>query len=198
MMQKLLAKAGFGALLIGLAMPAQAATVTFSGTRFNVDAPGPAAARCGSRTTINIRQSANSISRGTSNFGDFTPTLSHCIQLPPPGPFDLGEFLFEFASGATLFGTYAGQLTPREGGGFNVSQEHIVLGGTGLFAGATGMFTSSGTLIFGMGPPQVSQTFSGTLNAPAIPEPATWGLMIAGFGLVGGSLRRRAGRVVLA
>ena len=32
----------------------------------------------------------------------------------------------------------------------------------------------------------------------AVPEPATWAMMIVGFGLVGGVLRRRAGRVALA
>lgn len=30
------------------------------------------------------------------------------------------------------------------------------------------------------------------LVRPTVPEPATWGMMIAGFGLVGGMLRRRA------
>lgn len=32
-----------------------------------------------------------------------------------------------------------------------------------------------------------------TLTAAAVPEPATWSLLIAGFGLVGGALRRRTG-----
>ena len=31
---------------------------------------------------------------------------------------------------------------------------------------------------------------------PGIPEPATWGLMIAGFGLVGFAARRRSGNIV--
>jgi hypothetical protein len=31
-----------------------------------------------------------------------------------------------------------------------------------------------------------------TLGKPAVPEPASWALMIAGFGLVGATLRRRA------
>ncbi|MCS6986475.1 MAG: PEPxxWA-CTERM sorting domain-containing protein [Sphingomonadaceae bacterium] len=30
----------------------------------------------------------------------------------------------------------------------------------------------------------------------AVPEPATWGLMIAGFGLVGAALRRRRATVL--
>ena len=33
---------------------------------------------------------------------------------------------------------------------------------------------------------------------PAVPEPATWAMMIAGFGLVGASLRRRSVRIALA
>lgn len=33
---------------------------------------------------------------------------------------------------------------------------------------------------------------------PAVPEPATWAMMIAGFGLVGGALRRRSGRFAIA
>ena len=36
---------------------------------------------------------------------------------------------------------------------------------------------------------------SGFLAPPAIPEPATWAMMIAGFGLVGTSVRRRKARV---
>ncbi|QTD57656.1 PEPxxWA-CTERM sorting domain-containing protein [Parasphingorhabdus cellanae] len=29
------------------------------------------------------------------------------------------------------------------------------------------------------------------INVSAVPEPATWGMMIFGFGMVGGALRRR-------
>ena len=42
-------------------------------------------------------------------------------------------------------------------------------------------------------------TLTATTGATAaVPEPATWAMMIAGFGLMGGALRRRAGRPVLA
>ena len=35
-------------------------------------------------------------------------------------------------------------------------------------------------------------TFTASLAAtPAVPEPATWGLMIAGFGIAGAALRRK-------
>lgn len=33
---------------------------------------------------------------------------------------------------------------------------------------------------------------------PAVPEPATWAMMLAGFGLIGGALRNRAARPALA
>jgi hypothetical protein len=31
-----------------------------------------------------------------------------------------------------------------------------------------------------------------TINTPAVPEPASWAMMISGFGLVGGAMRRRS------
>lgn len=182
--------------LVTVAAPSLATEVLFSGSRGNVDAPGAAADRCGSRTTTSVRNDPpTATSFGTSNLGSFTPTLSHCIQLPlsavAPTSFDLGEFLFTFASGDTLFGTYAGSLSFLEPGIFSVFQTHLVTGGTGWFSGATGSFDSSGTLSFRTGRPVVDQTFSGLLNIPPVPEPGTWATMLLGFGLVGGMLRRR-------
>lgn len=186
-------------LAIGLATtatPSLATEVLFSGARGNTDAPGVAAERCGSRTTTSVRHDPpTATSFGTSNFGSFTPTLSHCIQLPPstsaPTPFDLGEFLFTFETGDTLFGTYSGSLHFLQPGLFSVFQTHLVTGGTGWFSGATGSFDSSGTLSFLTGRPVVEQTFSGLLNIPPVPEPGTWLTMLLGFGLVGGMMRRR-------
>lgn len=40
--------------------------------------------------------------------------------------------------------------------------------------------------------------FSLTVTAGAVPEPATWAMMIAGFGLVGGVMRRRQDKIALA
>lgn len=40
-------------------------------------------------------------------------------------------------------------------------------------------------------PESAGKSFSFTYGGPVVPEPATWALMIAGFGMVGGALRRR-------
>lgn len=189
-------KAAALAVALGVtATAAHAGLVSFSGSRFNIDAPGPQSSRCGARTTINIRPGANSVSTGASNLGGFVPILSHCIQLPPPGMFDLGEFSFEFAQGDILTGTYAGTLSFLAPGQFTIAQQHVVTGGTGRFAGAGGTFTSSGSLSFLNGQPQASQTFSGVLDLPAVPEPQSWALLITGFGLAGATMRRRATRL---
>ncbi len=186
------------------AMPAGAATIAFTGSRQSVDAPGPAAARCMARTTINVvHNPPTATSLGVSNLGAFTPTLSHCIQLPPsatdPTPFDLGEFTFDFGLGNTLIGTYSGFLTAISPGLFAVSQTHVVTGGTGFYLGTTGGFSSSGTLSFAGQQPTVNQAFAGSLAVPAaVPEPGTWLMLIAGFGLVGAGMRRRRVAVELS
>ncbi|WP_443969822.1 Npun_F0296 family exosortase-dependent surface protein [Sphingobium sp. CR28] len=41
-------------------------------------------------------------------------------------------------------------------------------------------------------------TEQGGTPIPAVPEPATWAMMIAGFGLVGSALRRRVSKVALS
>lgn len=40
-----------------------------------------------------------------------------------------------------------------------------------------------------------SGNFNGTANLTAVPEPATWGLMLLGFGAMGGMLRTRSRKV---
>ena len=41
------------------------------------------------------------------------------------------------------------------------------------------------------------QTFQGTVNFGAVPEPATWAMMLIGFGAIGASIRRRRTRVAV-
>lgn len=46
-----------------------------------------------------------------------------------------------------------------------------------------------------MGNSSGNGSYSGTLSFAAVPEPATWAMMIFGFGLVGGAVRRRKANV---
>jgi hypothetical protein len=41
------------------------------------------------------------------------------------------------------------------------------------------------------GTTQFIRPYTGNLSADAVPEPATWAMMLAGFGLVGFAMRRR-------
>jgi len=53
-------------------------------------------------------------------------------------------------------------------------------------------FTNIGTVDARGGPPsRLSLNFTGSIDAPAVPEPASWAMMVVGFGLVGGLARRQ-------
>jgi hypothetical protein len=192
------ALAAVGTLLLG-GGTASAAIVEFSGTRQNVNFVNPpGTGRCAPLNTVNITPSGPS-SSGTSNFGNFVLTNSHCIAGPPNAANPVraltdGEFFWEFEAGDTLFGTYIGQAV-WEAGVVSGMEDMTVLGGTGRFLGATGLIFSRGTLGFGMVDGRPVGIFNGTvegrLDAPAIPEPASWAMLIAGFGVVGAVTRRR-------
>ncbi|MFM9828592.1 MAG: FxDxF family PEP-CTERM protein [Sphingomonas sp.] len=48
------------------------------------------------------------------------------------------------------------------------------------------------------GSSSVNGVYSGLLTLSGVPEPTTWALMIAGFGMTGAAMRRRARKSVLA
>ena len=175
---------------------ANATTFAFSGTRQNVTpVVGTPGGRCGAAITVAITP-GNLSASGVSNLGAFSLSESHCIAGLPPNPYDQGRFEWTFADGATLFGTYTGaaSLSPTPGV-FALTSDAVVGGGTGRFLGATGSFSTVGKLRLGMVDGQRVSigegVFTGAINAPAIPEPGTWALMIAGFGATGAALRRR-------
>lgn len=64
-------------------------------------------------------------------------------------------------------------------------------------------FANTSYVLFGARDPSLngSSIFADNLTfdlGGAIPEPATWAMMIAGFGLAGGALRRRSSRLAIA
>ncbi|OYZ15473.1 MAG: hypothetical protein B7Y35_05165 [Sphingomonadales bacterium 28-64-96] len=193
-----------GAAIMLAAMPASAATVAFTGTRQNVNfVSPPGTGRCAPLNTVTITPTGPS-SRGTSNLGNFVLTNSHCIAGPPNPANPVrditdGEFQWDFSNGGSLFGTYAGQAV-FSNGVVTGSELFTILGGTGRFLSASGQIQSVGTLGFGMVDGRAVGIFNGTLSgevsAPGIPEPHSWAMLIAGFGLIGAVARRR--RVVTA
>jgi hypothetical protein len=101
-----------------------------------------------------------------------------------------GTFSLVAADGDTLFGNVSEDQTapdtsPDGTGPF--PQTLTFTGGTGEFAGATG--SASGTGFLGITSFTVSG--SGTLNAPAVPEPAPAALLLGGLALMSVRWRRR-------
>ena len=74
----------------------------------------------------------------------------------------------------TNIGTFVGSNSGTQAGPFSLTTRYDISFGAG------------------------SGTFNGTANLTAVPEPATWGMMIVGFGLMGGALRRRKTTVAFA
>ena len=97
--------------------------------------------------------------------------------------------------------------SPRPGVGADSNGLSVQVGGSEIFAAAlaggsntafqtyTVNFTAAAptTLSFvGTGTSDGVGAYVDNISLTSVPEPATWALMIAGFGLVGGAMRRRA------
>lgn len=184
---------GISFMLAGLmlaALPAQAAVMAFNGQYSNDTppvAPNPACAPGSGLVDFNP---GNSTAAGTSNFGAFGPSLTHCIVFSTLS-WSGGSFTFTFANDA-FWGTTSGQLVPRPGTTIADNYAtYVVTGGSGRFLGASGSLAATGTLDRAFPRPLNQSYLTGTLDMPAVPEPATWAMMIAGFGLTGTAMRRR-------
>ena len=171
--------------ILPMVMPAAAASVPFTGSVHATGGVGPDA----SCAPLPLRATVLSVnSTGSSNLGAFTYGHTLCTA-GGPGPFD-GTFSVLYA--ADMFsGTFTGVASPSGTPGLiNESFIYSVTAGTGRFASGAGSFTGLGTLDARMPPPQLDLKFDGFIDLSAVPEPASWALMIAGFGVVGSSLRR--------
>jgi hypothetical protein len=170
------------------AFAAQAATMIFTGSATNIGSAPVPDAGCAPLAKVSFGPVNTS---GLSNPGNFTYTQTHC-STGGPGPYSGGIFEYFFAQGDELEGTYSG-LAALSGtpGLLNNTINLIVTGGTGRFLGGSGFITGVGTVDFRHGAPVQQLSLNGELNLPAIPEPASWIMMVMGFGGLGVILRSR-------
>ncbi|QGN56128.1 PEPxxWA-CTERM sorting domain-containing protein [Novosphingobium sp. Gsoil 351] len=183
---------GFGA--IGVAAPLQAAELIFIGSA-NATATVSASAACTPLPFRGIVMPQNS--SGTSNLGSFTYSHDACTQ-GATGPVT-GTFALDFG-GSLLNGAFDGLSVARAGvaGLFDQQFTYNIAGGTGIFDGASGSFVNIGTVDVRGGPPsRLALNFNGLINAPAVPEPASWAMMLIGFGISGAAMRRRGQKVAV-
>ena len=103
--------------------------------------------------------------------------------------------LFLVTGNATLGGTLA--LHCFASCSFAVGDEVVILDATGSLAGSfsnvtlDGFQTGAFTVVYDLAGSRVLLDVTQAVT-PAVPEPATWVLMLAGFAAIGGVVRRRS------
>lgn len=178
-------RAAVALTLLGSSHAALAGVLSFSGavTGLGVGGPDPSCDPLPFRSGI-----APETTVGHSTLGDFTYSHSICLS-GADGPSN-GTFIMDFGTG-TIQGTLDGGASPTSIEGISdVAWTYTILTGTGQFLGSTGSFMGAGTADARTRPTHVALNFAGDFSAPAVPEPASWALMILGFGAVGIVLRR--------
>ena len=101
--------------------------------------------------------------------------------------------VFSFGLATSVCCAHLGTNTISFDGGLVYDQYELVATINSIDAGN---FTSSLLPYPGIGPEEYSPQFiSYTAGNGAVPEPATWAMLILGFGLVGGAMRRRTSKV---
>lgn len=127
---------------------------------------------------------------GTSSLGAFTYSHSICTQgVVTPVSLQNGVFTIGFETGS-ISGTVVGSSTPTDIPRiFDQTFNYTITGGTGSYLGASGSFANIGTVDARTPPSRLTFNFAGLINAPAVPEPSTWALLIIGFGLIGAAMR---------
>ncbi|HWB98411.1 MAG TPA: PEP-CTERM sorting domain-containing protein [Bryobacteraceae bacterium] len=182
----------FGASLVGLSFPGQAAaidiTYSFSGglTAPPVLSGGLLYLNASAMGSVDQFALLNPVTFDTSDALDLSTGLDH------------GTFTWTFANGDTLFGSLFEDDTmvnlATDTGPF--TQTLTFTGGTGEFAGVTGSGSGEGSI----SPAGYTLTGRGTLNGdiPGVPEPSTWVTLLIGFAGIGFMIRSLRSKEVAA
>ena len=116
-----------------------------------------------------------------------------------------GDYVIKYTFGFTGDGSGAGDISASLVGGDNTSFNSVNLNGSAfdLTSGNTLGHLTSGPVFSGSNVLTVNfkvltngvGAFNGSVSAAPVPEPATWAMMLVGFGLIGFGLRRRREKV---
>ena len=126
-----------------------------------------------------------------------------CVT-PAPCNFT-SNFMFNTPAGFRLVGATITSVHTGTTGATNIDFTSVTLNGVAFSILSTGVVefrnllnqnivSGGGNTISVNGLTGGEASFSGTLSFAAVPEPATWAMMIVGFGLIGGALRSAKGR----
>jgi hypothetical protein len=99
-----------------------------------------------------------------THLGNFTTHYRECF-VPATGAVTDGSFTLTAANGDTIFGAYGGQVSPT--GDLNVfayDDPGVITGGTGRFAGASGIVGTNGVVNLATG--EYSGTITGSVSSP--------------------------------
>ena len=182
-----LAKAAVALGVFAWPAAANADILPFTGTVTGVSSLVGVDPSCAPLTFRSLIDPASTV--GHSTLGDFTYSTSTCLSVG--GGLSNGTFTINFGNDA-FSGTFDGGSTPTSTPGISdTAWLFTILSGTGRFAGASGTFQGAGLADARTRPTHVAISFIGDINAPAVPEPASWGLMILGFAGIGTVMGRR-------
>ena len=188
MRRRKLAKGAMTLLLLASSTAASAGNLSFFGSMSGVGVGVPST-DCGSLPAHGTVSPTTTL--GTSTLGDFTYSHDMCFN-PFGGPFE-GTFVIDFGADSfngTFIGTDSPDVVP---GVFDLNWTYTILGGTGRFLGATGTFIGLGTNDGRTRPTPVALALNGMIDAPAVPEPGTWAMMLLGLAAIGFGQRKMRG-----
>lgn len=165
-----------------------------------------------SSITLNLSTAATKVGAASSTFATnvgvdnatvFSGALSLSSTAPAlknatPQPFDIvinfaNPFTYDPTKGDLLLDVF------NFGGGLTTQFDFITGGSTSVsrVVGSQGAVGASGAFFVQQGAGLVT-AFSTTPQAAAVPEPASWAMMMLGFGLAGAAMRRRGIAVATA
>jgi hypothetical protein len=172
-MKKILTAALTAGCAMALSAPAQAAiTVNAPGTTVSYGLP------TGNELDFSLGYEETGLSNPFEAVLDFTNTLAGVYAFTLSTSSSAVNFTSALITGGTLGSPVSLNLTSDVGPNEYWSLSNLALDAGNYVLTIQGTNTGAGSL-------------AGNVAFAAVPEPATWALMILGFGLVGGALRRK-------